>query len=161
MVLMRMVERAGDLNRITADLIGRERVLEESVQGLPGDILHDDEGDAIGFFDAVDRADMRVAQRRGGARLTQQVAPRIAGEARVQNLDRYGPAKQGVTGAIDLSHAAGADWRQNLVMAEPMPRWERDRLPPAVSYPRKRFIGAPCATHRPAESPRRSASRSR
>ncbi len=83
MVLMRMVERAGDLNRITADLIGRERVLQETVQGLTGDILHDDEGDAIGFFDAVDRADMRVAQRRGRARLTQQVARASPREARV------------------------------------------------------------------------------
>ena len=62
--LVRVREGAGDLRRRIATTVsaGSPSTGSDSDSGRPPDVLHRDEGAAVGFTDFVDRADVRVIQ---------------------------------------------------------------------------------------------------
>src|SRR5262245_18629920 len=76
--------------------------------------------------DVVQRADVRMIERRDRARLAVEPLAqlRIGRERSRQHLDGDGPLKPRVSCAIDLAHPAGADWGNDLVRAEPKSRVE-------------------------------------
>ncbi len=83
--------------------------------------LRDDVRRAVVLAEVVDRENARVIQGRGGARLLLEAAQpvRIIGEGPRQDLHRDVPLQPNVAGPVDLSHAARADRRDDLVRSEP------------------------------------------
>ena len=88
---MRSVQRLGDLARDRERLRDRQRTALKAFRECRAfDELQNQGGDTVGFFEAVDRADVRMVQRReqtGFARKT-RAALRIGGEVGWQDLDR-------------------------------------------------------------------------
>ena len=73
-VAVRVIERAGDLDRADQRLVERQSPGREPLgQRVAFDVLHDEKVDLVLASDIVERADMRV--REGGD------CPRFAGEA--------------------------------------------------------------------------------
>ena len=73
--------------------------------------LHHDEMLALVLADVVDRADVRVVERRGGARLAPEAFERLAvvrADPRAGTSARRA-AEAGIFGAVDDAHAAAAD----------------------------------------------------
>ena len=95
-----------------------ERGLERQGAGQhgAGDELHRQRP----IFHAVNRGDMRMVQRGEhlSLALESRHAVRIALKRFRQYFERHIPLQPGVSGAIHLSHAAGADWRDDLVGAQ-------------------------------------------
>ena len=77
-------------------------------------MLHYDEGKSSCLLDVVNGANVRVTQRRGGARLTKQLSAGVAGEIVVERLDRHRAAGHVSVSAIDGAHAAGANGRHDV-----------------------------------------------
>jgi predicted nucleotidyltransferase len=73
-----------------------------------------------GFADVVQRADVRMIQRRDRARFAIEPLAQagILGGAARQDLDRDGPIEPCITRAIDLAHPAGADGGHDFVRPE-------------------------------------------
>ena len=70
-------ERVGQLLAVAQDLLDGQRALGQArAQRLPLDQLHGDVGLAVGLADFVDRADVRMVELRGEARLAQQARAR-------------------------------------------------------------------------------------
>jgi hypothetical protein len=90
------------------------------LEGLPFEILHDDEGLAFMLADLVNRADVRVVQHRGGARFAFETfeSLRVQGEAVGQELERYKAAELGVLGLVDHAHPSAAELFQNAVVCD-------------------------------------------
>ena len=66
-VAMRVIERIGHLDRALKRAIKRQRRFREACrEGIPLEVLHDDEIDAIAGADVVQRADVRVSERCAG-----------------------------------------------------------------------------------------------
>ena len=74
---------------------------------------------AVVLADVVDRADVRVVQRRGDARFARGSgrAPRDRPRGRRQELQRDLPAEPDVLGAVDDAHAAAAQPLDDPIMA--------------------------------------------
>jgi hypothetical protein len=70
--------------------------------------------------DVVNRHDVGVIQRRGGASLLQEAAlPALVGHRLGgEHLERNGTLKQRVVRAIDHPHAAGAELANDLVVRQ-------------------------------------------
>ena len=70
--------------------------------------------------DVVERADVRMVERRDRLAPRARTAARSSGSARVrrQDLDRDGAVEPRVARLVDLAHAAGAERRDDLVGAE-------------------------------------------
>ena len=63
-LLVRRFERLGDLPRDRQRLVERNRAARDPLrQVLALDELHDERGDALGFFESIDRRDVRMIQR--------------------------------------------------------------------------------------------------
>ena len=79
--------------------------------------------DEIPRPDVVNLADVRVVQRRDGARLLLEAADPVGVGVitRRQYLDGNVPAEARVVGALDLSHSAPAEQRHDVVRAEAGP----------------------------------------
>ena len=92
-------------------------------QRLPAQQLHDEVGRSVRLrrlADVVDRADVRMVQRRGRARLALE-APQVffrRRERRRQQLHRDIAAELQIVRLVDLAHAAGADRRDDLEPAD-------------------------------------------
>ena len=84
------------------------------------DKLEDQEANTLRFLEAVDRADVRVVQRREHSRLALETGEpiRVAGERTRQDLDRDVAPELRVVSAVHLAHAARADQRLQVVSAE-------------------------------------------
>ncbi len=117
-VRMGVIERARDLNAVALHLRGGKCAAGERLKRPAGDMLHHDEGKPLGLLDVVNGANVRVTQSRDGTRLTKQLSAGFAGEIVVQHLDRHRATEHGVVGAINRTHAAGADGRHDVVMTE-------------------------------------------
>ena len=77
------VERVGDLNRVPKRLIERQRAfLQAFSQRLPFEVLHDEVVDAVLLTHIMERADMRVIQRRDGAGFALEAFAETAGRRR-------------------------------------------------------------------------------
>ena len=74
----------------------------------------------VGGADVVDRDDVGIVERRGGARLLlEAVQPvGVGGEVGRQHLDGDVAVEAVVAGAIDLAHPAGAQQADDLVRSE-------------------------------------------
>ena len=89
--------------------------------------LHHDERPAVLIADVVDRADIRVIQRGGGAGL-QLETPSPVGigrQRRRQELDRDAACEASVAPLVDLAHPARRREGLDFIRAEPAPRCER------------------------------------
>ena len=89
---------------------------------LARDVLHRDELLTIGrLAKCVNRADIRVVERRGGTRFLAEAShsPRIQRETRGQELERDRSLKREVACKIDLPHPAGTDSFNDFVVTKP------------------------------------------
>jgi hypothetical protein len=108
---VRLVERLADLRGDVNRLIHVERAELQLVrQQLAFDVLHGDEQRAVALADVVDGRDVRRAQHRGGARLSEKpLAPlRVVLERGRQQLERHTTTEPRVFDEVDLAHAARA-----------------------------------------------------
>ena len=108
---------AGDLLCDGEGFINRDRPLGDPVgERRPLDQFHD-EGL---IFDSVDRGDIRVIQRRERLRLALEAHEPIGirREELRQDLERHITVERCVTRPIDLTHASGAEGRNDLVDAD-------------------------------------------
>ena len=98
-----------------------ERLAVQSPKRGAVHVLHDDEAAAVGkLAERVDRADVRVVEGRGAARLALEAdkARGVAREGRGQDLHGDLAAEPAVPREVDLAHAAPAERRENLAIAE-------------------------------------------
>jgi hypothetical protein len=118
---MRFVERSGNLHGVLERTDDRERSSRETNrQRLALDVLHHQEIDPLVMSDVVQRADVRVVQRRHGARLAFEALAcvDIARDVGGQHLDRDGAIETGVARFVHVAHAAGADVRDECVRSD-------------------------------------------
>ena len=123
------VERVGDLPRDGERLGERQarRCSAPTARDPLGERLALDQfqhqgAHAVGLFDAVDRADVRMIQRGEHPRLALEArAPlRVGRERGRQDLDRDLAPERVVVGAVHLAHAADAEQRADRIGAEPL-----------------------------------------
>ena len=76
--------------------------------------FHHDERQTVGFADLVDRADIRMVERRNRARLSLEPLAEI----RADDLDGDGAIQARVSGFVNLAHPSRAQRRLDLVRAE-------------------------------------------
>src|SRR5262249_10953862 len=100
-----------DRNRSLRDAIGKRCSLDE---------LEDEGANAIRFFEAVDRCDVRMIERSKELRFALEPREPVGIEREVgrQDLQRDVAIELCVTRAIHLAHAAGTDGGENLVRTE-------------------------------------------
>ena len=89
---------------------------DQGVEALAGHVLHDDEVDAVGRFDLVDRDDVRMVQGGGGTCLLHEppTAALVGHTVGGEHLDRHVPAEARVARAVDLAHPARTQQRDDL-----------------------------------------------
>ena len=94
--------------------------LEHVGQRRSRHVLHRDEVDALVVSNVVDRDDVGMIQRGGGARFVDESLPALLVDCSfvADQLDGHGPAETRVDGAVHHPHAAFTDRRQDLVMRE-------------------------------------------
>jgi hypothetical protein len=85
-------------------------IADAVLQRLAVEQFHDQEPLTVVLADVEERADVRVVERGGDARLALEAVHRllIARQLRRQDLDRDLPAEARVLGAIDDAHPAAA-----------------------------------------------------
>jgi hypothetical protein len=117
--LVRGGEAVGDLRRELQRFLHRKRAaVHRLAQGLAIDVLHGHERPSfVVAADLVDGHDVRVVQRRCGARFVSQ-AEQVLGrfrEMRRQQLDRDLAAKLVVVGEKDFTHGSRAKLSHGLI----------------------------------------------
>ena len=118
---VRSLERVGDFQAEIEHALERQRARRDLVlQRLAVEQLHHDEVLAVVLADVVDRADVRMVQRRGDARLAPEAFERLGvrGQIARQELQRDLTAEPDVFRAVDDAHAAAADAFENPVMTD-------------------------------------------
>src|SRR5436305_1547421 len=119
--LVRLVECIADLNRDFQGFRDRKRpTLDSLVEGFALQEFHHQVADAILFADIVQGANMRMMQARDGAGLALKALLQIISPAhhRRKNLNSDLTIEPSVAGTINLTHAAGANGRQDLVRSQ-------------------------------------------
>ena len=120
-LLVRRGQSLRDLHRVVDRLARGDRArAQAAAQRLAFEQLRHDVRRAVVRPEFVDRRDVRVVQdaRRPRLRLEALQAIRILRERRRQHLDRHLAPEPRVARAVDLSHPAGADGRENFVGTE-------------------------------------------
>ena len=129
---VRLVEGFGDLDGVAQHLRGGQRTLLEPLgQRVAFQVLHYQEVDRLPALSGVEgagacrrllanvvqRADMWVVQAGDGSRLACEPPLQIGvrGDMLGQHLDRDSAVEAGVTGLVDLAHAARTERGLNLV----------------------------------------------
>ena len=126
---VRLVQRARDLNRYRHGLLERQSLawsLQSRARRQPLgqrfalEVLHHQEIDAVLTPDVVERADMRMVQRRDGARFAiESLAQiRIRSNVRGQDFDGDCTFEARVARFVDLAHAASAQRGNDFVRPE-------------------------------------------
>ena len=119
----RLVRLRQGIRELGGDLKGllqpRPPALQLVPKGRAFDDFHHDIELAVALADVVDRDDARMIQRgqRSGFLLETPDGGGAGGRLDAQDLDGDIPAELRVPGAIDLSHAAGAEQSDDLVWA--------------------------------------------
>jgi len=103
---VRGVQRVGDLKRVLAHRIERQR----AAQRIPLHKLHDQ----VIRADVIERADVRMIQRAHGARFADEAFAEVAGH----DFDGDPPPQPRIARLIHLAHAAGADRLDNFVRSQ-------------------------------------------
>ena len=118
---MRGVQRVGNLDahveqRVQAQRTGGEPILQRRAL----QILHDDERPPVLLADVVDRADVRVVQRRRRLRFAREPAQRlwIPRELFGDELERHRTAQPRVFGLVHDAHAAATQLLDDAVVRE-------------------------------------------
>ena len=118
---VRGLEGVGDLDAEIEQRVELEGSRGEAVaQRLAFEQLHGDEGPPVVLVDVVDRADVGVLERGGGARLALQPLEglRVARQLLGQELQRDASAELQVLGLVDDAHAAAAQLREHAVVRD-------------------------------------------
>ena len=118
---MRRVQRLGDLRCYRQQQSQIKRLPRNAVpQCRPVDELHRNEGAAVRLSYFIDRADVRVIQRRGRLRFALKPGKRlgISGHLVRQKFQRYKPAEFRVLGFINDAHATAAEFLHNAVVGD-------------------------------------------
>jgi len=119
---MGLVQRIGDLDPEAQNLGERQWAFAQAFsESLAFEVLHHQVIDAVLAADIVESADVRMRERGDRARFAfKSHAPvSVFGQFRREHFDRDRAIEARVAGAIDLSHAAGADRRDDFVGTEP------------------------------------------
>jgi hypothetical protein len=120
---MRCVERVSDLARDAERFGDGDQTRDDHVRQRGAlDELEHERGEAIGFFEAVDRADVRMIERRQDPRFAREAreALGIAREHARQNLDRDVATELRIARAVDLAHPTGTEARDDPVLRDLM-----------------------------------------
>ncbi len=90
------------------------------VQRFTFQVLHGEEGNAVLLTNMEQRTDLRMMERRDGARFgfESAAAVRPIDEVAQQHLDGNRAIETGVSRCIDLTHTADANQRKDFVRAE-------------------------------------------
>ena len=127
-LLVRRLERVGDLLRDGKRLVDRKRPSRDTLREIVALHQFHDEGlCAVGFLDAVDARDVRMVERSQhfGFALKTREPVAIGGERGRQDLDRDLALEPGVGRPKHLPHPSFADLRSDFVDAETAARRER------------------------------------
>ena len=119
--IVRVSQRIGQLHAVADDLLDGQRPLGDPLaERLPVNDFHRDVRAAVRLADVVNRADVRMVQGCGRARLAQQSSPplRMIGQLFRQDLERDVAAQLRVMGAIHFAHTSSAKPRLNAIGAE-------------------------------------------
>ncbi len=125
---VRGIERVRNLDPQLDELLGSERPPGDAMlQRLPFEELHHDKGLTRVLVDVVDRADVRVIQRRRGARLALKAFERltVVREIAGEELQRDLPAKLHVFTLVDDPHAAATEFLDDAVVRNGLADHER------------------------------------
>ena len=118
---VRGLEPVGDLDPELEDTVHRQRPASDRfLERAPVEQFHDDELLAVTLADVVDRADVRVIERRRDARLAPEPLERfrVRGEIRGQELHGNLAAEANILGTVHHAHSAGAEPLENLVVTD-------------------------------------------
>ncbi len=93
-------------------------LLDSLSEALAPHVLHGDKEIAAGFVDVVNRGDVGMLDRSGGASfLNETLLPFfVGGKFFRKELERHLALELGVLGEVDLAHASLADLFEDLVM---------------------------------------------
>ena len=140
---VRLFEPGDDLHRDRERLFEGQRSAGQAVrQRFTVHSLEDEVGRAIHPLEAVDRGNVRMAERGEDPRLAFEApqAPRVAAKRVGQALDRDLAAQAGVERAVDAPHAARAQQIEDLIAADVLSEDEpiagrlvRDHAPTAAA----------------------------
>src|SRR6516225_8895431 len=119
-------EHLGDDLDATARL-QRAGCFEDCVEAAPIDILHGEKRHAVIFAKVENGDDIGVKAPPGGSRLAPEaLQPLFRAATRRQfgadDLDRYRTVDDGIIGAIDLAHCAGAEQPVDTISADALNR---------------------------------------
>ena len=106
---VRGIERVGDLLAEIEQIVDRQRTARDArLQRLAFQQLHHHELLAVVLADVVQRADVRMAQRRDDARFAKEAVHRVGHAAGVgrEQLERHVTPEPRVLGLIHHAHAA-------------------------------------------------------
>ena len=103
----------GDVERVVHRQL--RRTTEPGFEGFPFEKLEDQIVELAVAADVMDGADVRIVQRRDDAGFLLEALARfrIGRQRAGQDLDGHRAIQPGVTGAVDLAHAARADRRDD------------------------------------------------
>jgi hypothetical protein len=103
------IQRVGELDGIFQDVFERQRSLFETLgEGMP--LLHDEVIHSVMLPDVMQRADVRMIERRDCLRFALESFAKLGLRGRPrQNLDRDRTIQPRVSRLVYLSHATGAD----------------------------------------------------
>ncbi len=133
---VRGLERARDVDE-PADACaraGRSALADEAAERRADDVLHREVEPAVRLADVVDRDDVRMAERRDGARLAEEARRELAGDrggsesppsaglapliGDDDDLERDRALEPRVEGPVDLAHAALTHEAADLVRSD-------------------------------------------
>jgi hypothetical protein len=115
------LEGVGDLPRHRERIGNRDRATAQTVrQGLTFDEFEHQGSDPFALFEAVDRADVRVIERREHTRfaLESRESLGVGGECARQHLDGHVAPEARVARSIHLSHSAPAEKHLHVIDTE-------------------------------------------
>src|SRR6202162_3839525 len=118
---VRLVQRIGDLDPVAKRPLEGKRALDQTLRERPPlQVLHDEVLDAVLVPDVVQRADVGVRELRDHPGLPLEALTHFGcgGAMRRQDLDRDYALEPSVPRPVNLTHAARAERREDLVRAE-------------------------------------------
>src|SRR5262245_28403889 len=146
---VRRSQRVRDLHPDLEDVLKPKRpALNSRLQSLAIEIFHDNERPAVVFADVVDRTNLRMIERRRGARLDPESFDRLLVSRPFLREKLLGdwPAQPHVLGLVDDAHSSGAQLLEDFVMrnrvsnhgrmvANAYPRHNSNRFAPSQPSP--------------------------
>jgi hypothetical protein len=118
---VRGVDRVGNLRGQPQQQADIERTaVDRARERAPLEQLHRDERPPLVLVHLIDGADVRVVQRRGGARFAQEALHRLrlVGAILRQELERHLARELHVFGEIDHAHAARAERVEDAIVRD-------------------------------------------